>query len=411
MILPSIPRILMSLVLFIGTSAALPQPGDPPPDRSRIVATPDPSGLTSSAYWQRADQARELFMAGKARGALEILSQLASDTLEATEDHVMARRELTAYVLYDLGEHERAFDTLYLLLHGQARSREEAVRDLDKAMEAGRIRLALERERYREDLRRAEILWAEQEKWWIIGLGSLAAVLLTILILVLFFRKRRSDTRRRKPSQHAPPLQEERPASPPIVVQTKAVADQPSTHPLRVEPVMAHATHLSSLLNRNDTLAAAVHVDALLRFLRPMAGRASKEWLPLQQAILLIRQYLKLESLRADKPLRYSVDTSRDLSMADAPVPAFPLLSMVCWIQERISGIDGSFINVELLAGPGGEETQCVIRHPLPTGDGAASLTSFPPQDELRYTVQEREHQGLKVLEWQAVWATTPGST
>ena len=91
---------------------------------------------------------------------------------------------------------------------------------------------------------------------------------------------------------------------------------------------------IGNLVRQGDTPAAAAYLDGFARLLRMVLDHSVKDQVPLSEELAFLRQYLKLESLRFDDKLNYTVDAVRELLDEDPPVPSLlvqPFVENAIW--------------------------------------------------------------------------------
>ncbi len=78
------------------------------------------------------------------------------------------------------------------------------------------------------------------------------------------------------------------------------------------------------LINKNDKLAANEYLRVFADLIRQNMHNVSKELIPLQEELSLVRNYLLLEKLRFEDKLNYSIEIDNDIDLSEVFVP--PLL-------------------------------------------------------------------------------------
>jgi two-component sensor histidine kinase len=78
------------------------------------------------------------------------------------------------------------------------------------------------------------------------------------------------------------------------------------------------------LINKNDKLAANEYLRVFADLIRQNMHNVSKELIPLQEELSLVRNYLLLEKLRFEDKLNYSIEIDNDIDLSEIFVP--PLL-------------------------------------------------------------------------------------
>ena len=267
------------------------------------------------AAWDSLDRARTLHLSGEAGLAIKILQNIAIDSGIADPQLHDARRELTAFVLHAQGDHQRAFDTLRVYsvrrLKGMQNELDRSVDAYQHAMDS----LSAMAEEHELQLSELEKRHGEEKvRGRLILVGSVSVLLL--LVIFLAFKIRRSP-----PNSPIVPAAVVAPAAGPAEstsVRTTVMAvdrrpDRGFVH--------SHLSLIADKLNKGEIVEAAVHVGSLSRLMKLMDDVPAGDLLPAQQAIALLRQYLKLEAARSGRSFRYEVDADRKLLDLDLPLP------------------------------------------------------------------------------------------
>lgn len=171
---------------------------------------------------------------------------------------------------------------------------------------------------------------------------------------------------------------------------------------------------IGNLVRKGDTVGAANYLDGFARLLRMVLDHSVKDRVPISSEMDFLRQYLKLESLRFENGLDYSVDADRALLDEDAPVPSLlvqPFVENAIWhglapkdgdkrLSVRFSETDGKIICVVEDNGVGRADAP-KQDHP----DGSASmglqltnerlqLLTYQLEGSGRVTFTDLEHEG-----------------
>lgn len=113
-----------------------------------------------------------------------------------------------------------------------------------------------------------------------------------------------------------------------------------------VDPHFVHRnlTAIAGMLRKNEAVRASAYLDSFLRWLRMLVDQSGKEQLPLEDGIIFLRQYLKLEALRFPDGLDYSVEADRALLNSDSKVLVNTMLVqpfVESAIRERLVSKEG----------------------------------------------------------------------
>lgn len=133
--------------------------------------------------------------------------------------------------------------------------------------------------------------------------------------------------------------------------------------------MLDHASQVSTQLNKGATVEAAGHLGILIRFLRLVLDHSSNGQVPTQQALVLFRQYLKLEGVRIGSKIRYTVDAQRSVMEQDPLIPAMAILSLLSKVMR--TAMPASALSVELVPSGGGSGIHCIIKIPMDTSRSA----------------------------------------
>ena len=109
--------------------------------------------------------------------------------------------------------------------------------------------------------------------------------------------------------------------------------------------------NVQSLFNGNDRLAANEYLRIFADLIRQNMHNISKELIPLQKELDLVKNYLMLEKLRFEELMNFSIEVSDNLDLSDIMVP--PLLIQPLVENSIKHGIlqlksDGGFIHIRI---------------------------------------------------------------
>ena len=279
---------------------------------------PDTSSATMlqvQAAWDSLDRARTLHLSGEADLAIKILQNIAIDSGITDPQLHDARRELTAFVLHAQGDHQRAFDTLRVYSEQKLKGMQK---ELDRSIDAYQHAvdsLSATAKEHELQLSELEIRHGEEKgRGRLILVGSVS--LLLLLVIFLAFKIRRSP-----PNSPIVPAAVVAPAAGP----TESTSVRTTVMAVDRRPdrgfVHSHLSLIADQLNKGEIVEAAVHVGSLSRLMKLLDDVPAGDLLPAQQAIALLRQYLKLEAARAGRSFRYEVEADRKLLDRDLPLP------------------------------------------------------------------------------------------
>jgi tetratricopeptide (TPR) repeat protein len=91
---------------------------------------------------------------------------------------------------------------------------------------------------------------------------------------------------------------------------------------------------IHNLVRKGESTAASAYLDGFARLLRMVLDHSVKDHVPLEDEIAFLRQYLKLEAMRFEEGLDYSVDAEHALLDEDLLVPALivqPFVENAVW--------------------------------------------------------------------------------
>jgi hypothetical protein len=341
------------------------------------------------------DQARLLHMEGASMEAIRLLEEM--PVQPDTEEDRDRLREMMAFLLASVGEHARAFDSLHLL-HLSTAERAAA----ERAILIGRHEESLQALRSEAEAAAAEDretarLLHEQNRLLLIAIAALA--LLLSIAAVLLIRRTAMRTRQIDPKPSPPPGQRTEPAPPaaPVPAQTPARTVRPSAVQ---NDLLDHIERLSALVNGGSTVEAAVHLDIFKRYLRMVAGMKDG-WLPLQDSVSMLRQFLKLSSMRSSARMRYAVDVHGSLRDAAVQAPAGSLLNFLQAIMPEVLVAEAPTAVVEFSRHVDADSVICTIR--WSSTSKVAEELMVPVTDEsrviLRHLPAEGQEKALEV-EW-----------
>ncbi|MBK8225937.1 MAG: histidine kinase [Flavobacteriales bacterium] len=262
--------------------------------------------------WSLRTLAQSLIHAGRYEEALaamhegDSLNRLGGNALDLAIDFA----ELRADALDSLGDHRGAYAMIKLARDLQdtlfARSLDEQYLELEKRFET-RLK--------EEEIQRLDAEAREREERLRVRnvqlYGSLALAVLALGAAALVWRnlreKRRYSAALEKLNAE---LNEQKTRIEEInrLLQLKVLRTQMNPH-----FIYNSLNAIHNLVRKGEVMAAAAYLDGFARLLRMVLDHSVKERVPLSDEITFLRQYLKLEALRFDDGLDFSVDADRVL--------------------------------------------------------------------------------------------------
>lgn len=175
------------------------------------------------------------------------------------------------------------------------------------------------------------------------GIAVALLALITLVALLLLWRGRR-----RKTESSALP---ESPKGGIVEEKEHIVEAGPLPHVdvlhTEINPHFVHSslTAIAGMLRKNEAVRASAYLDGFLRWLRMLVDQSGKEQVPLEDGIVFLRQYLKMEALRFPDGLDYSVEADRALLQMDPKVLVNTMLLqpfVQSAIRERLVSKEGA---------------------------------------------------------------------
>lgn len=298
----------------------------------QALAMLDSSDLPNRA-WSLRTLAQSLIHAGRYKEALatmhegDSLNRLGGNALDLAIDFA----ELRADALDSLGDHRGAYAMVKLARDLQdtlfARSLDEQYLELEKRFET-RLK--------EEEIQRLDAEAREREERLRVRnvqlYGSLALAVLALGAAALVWRNLREKRRYSATLERLnAELKDQKARIEEInrLLQLKVLRAQINPH------FIYNCLHaIGNLVRNGDAAGASSYLDGFARLLRMVLDHSMKDRVPLSQEMDLLRQYLKLESLRFADGLDHEVTAEPELLQEDDVVPALvvqPFVENAIW--------------------------------------------------------------------------------
>ncbi|MBV6403377.1 MAG: hypothetical protein GFGODING_00115 [Flavobacteriales bacterium] len=298
----------------------------------QALALVDSSDLPNRA-WSLRTLAQSLIHAGRYKEALatmhdgDSLNRLGGNALDLAIDFA----ELRADALDSLGDHRGAYAMVKLARDLQdtlfARSLDEQYLELEKRFET-RLK--------EEEIQRLDAEAREREERLrvrnVLLYGSLVLAVLALGAAGLVWRNLREKRRYSATLERLnAELKDQKGHIEEInrLLQLKVLRAQINPH------FIYNCLHaIGNLVRKGDAVGASSYLDGFARLLRMVLDHSVKDRVPLSREMDLLRQYLKLESLRFADGLDYEVDAEPSLLEEDDVVPALvvqPFVENAIW--------------------------------------------------------------------------------
>lgn len=298
----------------------------------QVLQEMDTADIANRA-WALRTFAQTLIFAGQYHRAIDVMNE--GDSLNRASgnalDLAIDFAELRADCLDSLGDVRGAYGLIKLARDLQdslfERSMSEQLLEMQTRFDTRLKQEEIER-LDAENRRKAERLRAKNIQLY----GTLALAVLALGAVILVWRnlsqKRRHATVLERLNSELSE-QKERIEEINRLLQLKVLRTQMNPH-----FIYNSLNAIHNLVRKGDSASASTYLDGFARLLRMVLDHSVKDRIPLEDEIAFLRQYLKLESLRFEDGIAYSVDADPALLDEDPLVPALiiqPFVENAVW--------------------------------------------------------------------------------